>query len=140
MAQLHLTDLEAAIAFHRNRAPAGSDLSLHTDLKALAIVYAEMVARGSSGIDEDDLTPEAQFAWLEWYSTTPDTPCIAICSTSQGDENCKGCGRTFAEVQHWPGMSPAEKRDTWKRITLEFDAWRFNRYAERAIKEVASDS
>ncbi len=31
-------------------------------------------------------------------------------------------------------MSPAQKRQTWRRITLESDAWRFNRYAERAVE------
>ena len=60
----------------------------------------------------------ARDAWLAWYATTPDAPCIAICSTSQGDAVCKGCGRTFDEVQHWPEMTPAEKRATWRRITL----------------------
>ena len=30
-------------------------------------------------------------------------------------------------------MSPAEKRATWRRITQEGTAWRFNRYAERAL-------
>ena len=63
-------------------------------------------------------------------------PCIAICSTSQGDAVCKGCGRTFEEVQHWTEMTPAEKRDTWRRITLDGTAWRFNRYAERAREPV----
>ena len=63
--------------------------------------------------------------------------CIAICSTSQGDALCKGCGRTFAEVQHWPEMSPADKRATWRRITAEGTAWRFNRYAERAQERAA---
>ena len=29
-------------------------------------------------------------------------------------------------------MSPADKRATWRRITAEGTAWRFNRYAERA--------
>jgi hypothetical protein len=29
-------------------------------------------------------------------------------------------------------MSPAEKRGTWRRITMEDTAWRFNKYAERA--------
>ncbi len=74
----------------------------------------------------------ARDAWLAWYATTPDAPCIAICSTSQGDAVCKGCGRTFLEVQRWTEMSPFEKRATWRRITHEGTAWRFNRYAERA--------
>jgi hypothetical protein len=29
-------------------------------------------------------------------------------------------------------MTPAEKRGTWRRITMEGTAWRFNKYAERA--------
>lgn len=53
--------------------------------------------------------PQHFGAWLAWYeSTTPDTPCIAICSTSQGDDVCKGCGRTFEEVQHWLSISPVQ--------------------------------
>ena len=79
------------------------------------------------------LPAPARDAWLAWYGTTPDTPCIAICSTSQGDEVCKGCGRRFDEVQRWTEMTPGEKRASWRRITIEGDAWRFNRYKERAI-------
>ena len=45
---------------------------------------------------------------------------------------CKGCGRTFEEVQYWTEMSPGAKRQVWRRITLHGDSWRFNRYAERA--------
>ncbi len=81
---------------------------------------------------------QALDAWLAWYDSTPDTPCIAICSTSQGDEECKGCGRSFAEVQHWTEMSPTEKRQTWRRITLLATSWRFNRYAERAAEKPAA--
>jgi predicted Fe-S protein YdhL (DUF1289 family) len=47
---------------------------------------------------------------------------------------CKGCGRTFVEVQQWPAWDPVEKRATWRRITLEGTAWRFNKYAERAAE------
>jgi predicted Fe-S protein YdhL (DUF1289 family) len=71
---------------------------------------------------------------MTWYESTPDTPCIAICSTSQGDEECKGCGRSFEEVQYWTEMRPAEKRQTWRRITMECSSWRFNKYAERAAE------
>ena len=74
-------------------------------------------------------------AWQTWYDTTADTPCIAICSTSQGDEMCKGCGRTFEEVQNWLAMTPAAKRSTWRRITLEATSWRFGRYADRALEK-----
>ena len=88
--------------------------------------------------DEDTMPSAAHAAWMAWYETTPDTPCIAICSTSQGDDLCKGCGRTFDEVQLWPEMSPGEKRGTWRRITLEDSSWLFNRYAERAREGVPS--
>ena len=60
---------------------------------------------------------------------------IAICSTSQGDPECKGCGRTFEEVQYWTEMSPGEKRSVWRRITVDGTSWRFNRYAERAAED-----
>ena len=84
--------------------------------------------------------PKAMDAWMQWYGSTPDTPCIAICSTSQGDPMCKGCGRTFDEVQRWTEMSPYAKRASWRRITLSGDAWRFNRYAERALSDGVSPS
>ncbi len=34
---------------------------------------------------EKGFPAKAYAAWKAWYDTTPDTPCIAICSTSQGD-------------------------------------------------------
>ena len=85
-------------------------------------------------VDEFSLPHAAAEAFQGWYATTPDTPCIAICSTSQGDAACKGCGRTFEEVQMWPEMTPGEKRVVWRRIQREGTAWRFNRYAERAAE------
>ena len=129
---IHITDIEAAINHWRSRCPSPDGYSLAPEVRALAEVYALMVFRQQQETDEFALPPEALNAWLAWYATTPDTPCIAICSTSQGDEVCKGCGRSFAEVQHWTEMRPAEKRQTWRRISLERSAWRFNRYAERA--------
>ena len=81
------------------------------------------------------LPRDAAEAFQAWYATTPDTPCIAICSTSQGDEMCKGCGRTFEEVQLWTEMSAGEKRAVWHRITQEGTSWRFNKYAERAAED-----
>jgi predicted Fe-S protein YdhL (DUF1289 family) len=38
-------------------------------------------------------------------------------------------------VQRWPELSPAAKRQVWRRITLDATAWRFNRYAERAAEQ-----
>lgn len=134
MAGIHITDIEAAINWWRERERACQDdlLSLGPEVTALAEVYALMVYYRETECDDASMPAAAYHAWLRWYDTTPDTPCIAICSTSQGDDLCKGCGRTFDEVQLWPEMSPAEKRGTWRRITIESSAWRFNRYAERA--------
>jgi predicted Fe-S protein YdhL (DUF1289 family) len=134
MAALHITDIEAAINHWRTRCPSATGLALAPEVNALAEVYARMVYQRESELDESTLPPEARVAWLAWYDTTPDTPCIAICSTSQGDDLCKGCGRTFDEVQHWPALTPVQKRAVWRRITLEHSAWRFNRYAERAAE------
>ncbi|MDH4449305.1 MAG: DUF3717 domain-containing protein [Rhodoferax sp.] len=134
MAGIHITDLESAINFWRVRDPSPDGVSLPAPTRALAEVYALLVFGHASEVAESDVSPAALAAWLTWYESTPDTPCIAICSTSQGDADCKGCGRTFDEVQHWPAMGPADKRATWRRITLEGTAWRFNRYAERAVE------
>jgi predicted Fe-S protein YdhL (DUF1289 family) len=132
MAGIHISDIEAAINYWRARSPSPDGVALAPPLRALAEVYALLVYFRETEADEVSLPGAAREAWLEWFHSTPDTPCIAICSTSQGDEVCKGCGRSFEEVQHWTGMSPSEKRVTWRRITLAGDAWRFNRYAERA--------
>ena len=135
MASIHITDIEAAINYWRDRSPSPDGITLTPELRALAEVYALMVFHHQDEAAERGFPSKALDAWLTWYHTTPDAPCIAICSTSQGDEECKGCGRTFEEVQHWPGMTPSEKRSTWRRITMIGTSWRFNKYAERARGE-----
>ncbi len=139
MAALHITDIESAINWWRERRPSPDGVTACAEVRALAEVYAPMVVRHESECDEATLSVPARKAWLAWYASTPDAPCIAICSTSQGDDVCKGCGRTFDEVQHWPAMTPAEKRSTWRRITMEGTAWRFTRYAERALEASGVD-
>jgi predicted Fe-S protein YdhL (DUF1289 family) len=134
MPAIHITDIEAAINYWREKKPSPDGITLAPELRALAEVYALMVFHHEDEAAEKGFPAAAYAAWQAWYDTTPDTPCIAICSTSQGDAMCKGCGRTFDEVQHWPSMSPADKRATWRRITIEGDAWRFNRYSERAAE------
>jgi len=134
MAGIHITDIEAAINFWRERSPSPDGITLAPEVRALAEVYALLVFYREQEADEFSMPDKAAKAWLAWYHTTPDTPCIAICSTSQGDAECKGCGRSFEEVQHWTELGPAEKRAVWRRITLDAGAWRFNRYAERAAE------
>ena len=132
MAALHITDIESAINWWRDRSPSPDGITACPEVRALAEVYALLVYYHESDCDEVSMPAKAKAAWLAWYASTPDAPCIAICSTSQGDATCKGCGRSFEEVQHWTAMSPADKRVVWRRISMEGTAWRFNRYAERA--------
>ena len=132
MPQIHINDLEAAINFWRARAPVGAGMALCPELLVLAEVYAQAALTHALWVDVAQWPNGATQAWEAWYATTMDTPCIAICSTSQGDDWCKGCGRSFAEVQHWLAMTPVEKRVVWHRITQQGTALRFTRYRERA--------
>ena len=134
MPGIHIIDIEAAINYWRAKKPSADGFTLTSEVRALASVYARMVFAHQDMADETGFPADALAAWHAWYDTTADTPCIAICSTSQGDELCKGCGRTFEEVQHWLSMSPVEKRSTWRRITQQATAWRFGRYADRALE------
>jgi uncharacterized protein len=136
---IHITDIEAAINWWRERSPSPDGISACAEVRALAEVYALMVYYREPLCDEASMPKRAADAWTAWYATTPDAPCIAICSTSQGDGTCKGCGRSFEEVQLWPAYTPAEKRSVWRRITMEGTAWRFNRYAERARLATGAD-
>ena len=136
MSAIHITDIEAAINYWRERSPSPDGITLAPQLRELAEVYALMVFYGEDQVGVAGFPPSAMDAWETWYDTTVDAPCIAICSTSQGDEMCKGCGRTFEEVQNWPAMSPYDKRSTWRRITAEGTAWRFGRYADRALEKI----
>ena len=135
MAFIHITDIESAINYWRAKTPSVDGAALSPQTQALAEVYGVMAFEQAHEIAEATLPDAALQAWLTWFESTPDTPCIAICSTSQGDDVCKGCGRTFAEVRYWTEMQPVEKRATWRRITQEGTAWRFNKYAERAAEK-----
>lgn len=139
MAGIHITDIELAINWWRARSPSPDGVTACAEVRALADVYALMVYHREPEADEHSMPAAARAAWLDWYASTPDAPCIAICSTAQGDPECKGCGRTEDEVQHWPVLTPSEKRAVWRRITQEARAWRFNRYAERARASTGAD-
>ncbi len=132
MAGIHITDIESAINWWRARSPSADGITACAEVRALATVYGLMVYHREVECDEASMPKGAGAAWLQWYASTPDAPCIAICSTSQGDAECKGCGRSFDEVKQWQVYTPGQKRQVWRRITLQATAWRFNRYLERA--------
>jgi uncharacterized protein len=131
MPGIHITDIEAAINFWRSQKPSPDGVTLSPEVRALADVYALMIFNRANLVA--DLPDAALDAWMQWYTTTPDSPCIAICSTSQGDAVCKGCGRTFEEVRQWTALGAIDKRTVWRRISAAGTAWRFNRYADRAL-------
>jgi uncharacterized protein len=139
MTAIHITDIESAINWWRDRSPSLDGITVCAEVRALAEVYASLVYLHQTEADEHAMPAPAMDAWLRWYASTPDAPCIAICSTAQGDAVCKGCGRTEHEVQHWPALTPAQKRAVWRRITMQASAWRFNRYAERARMATGED-
>jgi uncharacterized protein len=139
MASIHITDIERAINWWRERSPSADGITACGEVRALAEVYGLMVYYRENDCDEATMPDQAKAAWLAWYASTPDAPCIAICSTAQGDAVCKGCGRSEDEVRHWTALSPGEKRSVWRRITLQGTAWRFNRYAERARVATGAD-
>ncbi|MGL4575642.1 MAG: DUF3717 domain-containing protein [Burkholderiaceae bacterium] len=136
MAAIHIADVEAAINWWRVRVPADAATALGAEVGALAHTYGQMIAQRTDTLDEETLSLDAIHAFETWAHSLPDSPCIAICSTSVGDPKCTGCGRTFDEVTRWTGMPVIEKRAVWRRITAEGTWLRFTpRYADRLIEQ-----
>ncbi|MFN3234016.1 MAG: DUF1289 domain-containing protein [Gammaproteobacteria bacterium] len=48
-----------------------------------------------------------------------ESPCVGICSTTFGDDICKGCHRTYLEVVQWNQMSDKEKDKINRRLMAE---------------------
>ncbi len=44
------------------------------------------------------------------------TPCVGICSTTYGDEVCRGCKRFYFEVINWNKYDEDEKDAIWMRL------------------------
>ena len=44
------------------------------------------------------------------------TPCVGICSTTYGDEVCRGCKRFYFEVINWNKYDEDEKDSIWTRL------------------------
>ena len=43
-------------------------------------------------------------------------PCVGICSTTYGDNGCRGCKRFSFEVINWNAFKPEERESVWKRL------------------------
>ena len=44
------------------------------------------------------------------------TPCVGICSTTYGDDVCRGCKRFAQEIINWNSFSPDEREAVWLRL------------------------
>lgn len=44
------------------------------------------------------------------------SPCVGFCSTTYGDDYCKGCYRHFQEVIHWESLASEKKRSFYQKI------------------------
>ena len=44
------------------------------------------------------------------------TPCVGICSTTYGDDVCRGCKRFAQEIINWNSFSPDEREAVWQRL------------------------
>lgn len=44
------------------------------------------------------------------------TPCVGICSTTYGDDVCRGCKRFVTEVINWNSFDSEEREAVWKRL------------------------
>ena len=82
MAGIHITDIESAINYWRDKKPSPDGFSLAEETRALAEVYALMVFYHESEADEFSFPPKALAAWMAWYDSMPDTPTFACHSPS----------------------------------------------------------
>jgi predicted Fe-S protein YdhL (DUF1289 family) len=58
-----------------------------------------------------------------------DSPCTKVCTLHARVAVCTGCGRTLAEIERWPSLSPQERREAMAAIqarleTLRASDWR----------------
>ena len=44
------------------------------------------------------------------------SPCIGLCSTTLGDDICRGCSRFYNEVDQWNQYTDIQKKNVYSRI------------------------
>ena len=107
LGQVSLHDVQAMIVH----------LSAHPNTASAWVeVWGQMLALRCQTWPMRRLAPALIAQWRQWATAQPDSPCIAVCSTAQGDLLCRGCHRTFEEVRTWPTLSLENKRLIWARL------------------------
>ena len=81
----------------------------HSQLRALAEVYALLVYYHEPEADEASMPPKARDAWLAWYETTPDTPCST-------DANKTPSGACFEQTKYRPSSVQIEQKTTLRPV------------------------
>ena len=123
-APIHITDIEAAINHWRNLGAHRPTGPLALEVQVLPRFMPAWSGKGWMRSMSTACHPQHPVHGWPRYDTTPDTPCIAIRSTRRVT-TCKGCGRTFEEVQHRLAGVPVQKRaapagaSRWRRVALQ---------------------
>ena len=102
---------QAGQAGGRHAPPCTSD-----DLSAWLGTWGHMLALRRTTWPMADLTARQRAQWQTWAHAQTDSPCIAVCSTAQGDAICRGCRRSFEEIKAWPALDLVQKRLVWARL------------------------
>ena len=63
------------------------------------------------------------------------SPCIGFCSTTYGDDFCKGCYRHFQTVIQWETLSDDKKNEFYQKISMTTDKI-FSQYVQFSDKEL----
>lgn len=65
------------------------------------------------------------------------SPCVGVCSTTLGDEYCRGCQRSYTEITRWPAMDDAQREACMQSIDRlrEQVAQRFMHVFDAALLE-----
>ena len=65
MASIHITDIEAAINYWRDKKPSPDGVTLAPEIRALAEVYALMIYYKENEAAEKGFPAKAHAAWLD---------------------------------------------------------------------------
>jgi|TARA_R100001086_G_scaffold80707_1_gene39447 predicted Fe-S protein YdhL (DUF1289 family) len=69
-------------------------------------------------------------------TTLSDSPCIGRCSTTWGDDICKGCGRSNKQIREWPSYTSLEKKLINLSLAKKFQAKKKMSDKKHPIKEL----
>ena len=68
--------------------------------------------------------------------TKTNKPCVGICSTTLGDDICRGCGLTAEEVVGWNGYGENRKREIVGRLAREREVVAISRWELNRLRNV----